>query len=240
MAEVPAIKALSSVEPGSRMLYSRLIGALFPLGFVVYGVGNGVVNSVTGGSDFLSTISAHQNTLVLGAFLMVLNTVVDVGKGVLFFPILEKHSKRIALAYLAAMIVEVVLLDVGVLALLMIVPLSSQHGVGAGVAQALGSLAVKWNPMAFWVAEGVLAGGGIFLCLLLFRSQLIPRWLGGWGVIGYAIFLAGAIAEILGIHIGPILLIPGGLFELALGFWLLIKGFEPEAYRGQPVMESPA
>jgi hypothetical protein len=25
-------------------------------------------------------------------------------------------------------------------------------------------------------------------------------------------------------------LIPGGLFELAVAFWLLIKGFNPEAY----------
>jgi hypothetical protein len=222
------------------MRYSRLIGALFPLGFVVYGVGNGLVTSVTSGSNFLSTFSAHQNTLILGAFLMLLNSFVDVGKGVLFFPILEKYGKRTALAYLAAMIVEVVLLDVGVLALLMIVPLSSQHGIGGGVAKALGALAVKWNTMAFWIAEAVLAAGGIFLCLLLFRTRLVPRFLGGWGVIGYAIFLVGAMAEIVGMHIGPILLIPGGLFELALGFWLLIKGFEPAPYRAQPVTDSPA
>ena len=25
-------------------------------------------------------------------------------------------------------------------------------------------------------------------------------------------------------------MIPGALFELSLGFWLLIKGFQPEAY----------
>ena len=67
-----------------------------------------------------------------------------------------------------------------------------------------------------------------------------PSIPGGWGVIGYAIFLVGAKAEIVGIHIGPILLIPGGLFELAFAFWLLIKGFEPAAHRAQPVMDSPA
>ena len=98
---------------GSRMAYSRLIGALFLLGFLSYGVGFGLVTSVLGAPDFLSTISAHQTTLVLGAFLMLLNSVVDVGKGVLFFPNLENHGKRIALAYLAAMIFEVVLLDAG-------------------------------------------------------------------------------------------------------------------------------
>jgi hypothetical protein len=41
---------------------------------------------------------------------MLLNTPVDVGKAVLFFPIVENHGKRTALAYLAAIIVEVVLL----------------------------------------------------------------------------------------------------------------------------------
>jgi hypothetical protein len=50
-------------------------------------------------------------------------------------------------------------------------------------------------------------------------------------LIGYVIHLAGAIAEIFGIHIGLVLSIPGGVFELALGFWLIIKGFHVEAYR---------
>jgi hypothetical protein len=197
-------------------------------------VGFSLVTSLTGAPGFLSTISAHQTILVLGAFLMLLNTPVDIAKAVLFFPILENHGKRTALAYLAAMIVEVVLLAVGVLGLLMIVPLA-QQGVDAGQAsagwaKALGSLAVQWNTMAYQIAEMSLGLGGVFLCSLLFRTRLIPRLLAVWGLIGYAILMAGAIAEIFGIHIGLIFSIPGGLFELALGIWLLIKGFQPEAY----------
>src|SRR5207302_2230576 len=49
---------------GSRMTYSRLFGALFLVGFLFYGVGAALVTSVTGAPDFLSTISAHQTTLV--------------------------------------------------------------------------------------------------------------------------------------------------------------------------------
>jgi hypothetical protein len=216
------------------MTYSRLIGALFLSGFLFYGAGSSLVTSVVGAPDFLSTISAHQTTLVLGAFLMLLNTAVDVGKGVLFFPILEKHGKRTALAYLAALIVEVVLLDVGVLALLMIVPLA-QQGVDAGQAsvgwaKALGSLAVQSNTMAYQIGQMSLGLGAVFLCLLLFRTRLIPRFLSIWGLVGYAILMAGTIAEIFGIHIGVMLSIPGGVFEVGLGFWLIIKGFQPEAY----------
>src|SRR2546421_6250993 len=121
--------------PGSRMTYSRVIGALFLLGFLFYGVGAALVTSVTGASDFVSTIPAYQTTLVVGAFLMLLNTVVDVGKGVLFYPILENHGRRSALAYLALIIVQVVLLDVGVVGLLMLVPLG-QQAVEAGQANA--------------------------------------------------------------------------------------------------------
>ena len=108
---------------GSRMLYSRLIGALFLLGFLFYGVGSGLATSLVGGSNFLSTIAASQTLLVIGAFLIFLNTGLDVGKAVLFFPIVENHGQRSALAYLALIVVQVVMLDLGVLALLLIVPL---------------------------------------------------------------------------------------------------------------------
>jgi hypothetical protein len=218
----------------SRMRISRLIGALFLLGFLSYGLGSGLANSVVGGSDFLPTVSAHKTTLILGAFLMLLNSVVDVAKGVLFFPILERHSKRTALAYLSAMIVEVVLLAVGALALLMIVPLAKHSAdigdLGAGWATSLGSVAVDTNTMAYQIGELALAIGCVFLCALLLRARLIPRPLALGGLIGYPLLAAGSIAEVFGLHIGLIFSIPGGLFELAFGFWLLIKGFEPEGY----------
>ena len=50
------------------------------------------------------------------------------------------------------MIVEVVFLAVGVLCLLLIVPLA-QQGAAAGVANALGSLLVQSNNMAYQIGE---------------------------------------------------------------------------------------
>lgn len=217
-----------SVLTRHRMTVSRVIGALFLCGFLLYGIGSVLVTSVTGGSNFLSTISAHKTILVLGAFLILLNTAVDVGKGVLFFPILEKHGKRTALGYLATMIVEVVFLSLGSLALLMIVPLS-RHA-GESWATGFGSLAVQTNAMAYQIGEAVLGFGALFLCWLLFRTRLIPGWLAISGLIGYMCLMAGAIAEIFGIHISLYLTIPGFFFELALPFWLFFKGFQPDIY----------
>ena len=167
---------------GSRTVYSRLIGALFLLAFVFYGVGNRLVTSVLGAPDFLSTISAHQTTLVLGAFLMLLNSTVVVGIAVLFFPILENRGKRTALAYLASRIVEAVLLAVGVLCLLMILPLA-QHAVDAGEAsaawaKALGSLAIQSNTMAYQIAErsGAVAIESLYQSAPLQEVTHSNRW----------------------------------------------------------------
>jgi hypothetical protein len=220
------------------MLYSRLIGALFLAGYLTYGVGSILAKSVTDSSNFLSTISAHHTILILGAFLILLNTAVDVAKAVLFFPILENHSKRVALGYLATMIVEVVFLSLGAFCLLMIVPLG-QHA-GEGWARGLASLLVQSNTMAYQIGEAVLGFGALFLCALLLQTRLIPRWLAISGLIGYAFLMTGQVAEIFEIHIGTYLTIPGFFFELALPAWLFIKGFQPEAYRGQPVGESRA
>jgi hypothetical protein len=214
----------------SRGAYAWLIGALFLAGFLVYGVGFGLVTSVISAPDFLATMAAHQTTLVFGAFLMLLNTVVDIGKGVLFFPIVERHGKRTALVYLAAITVQVVLLDLGVLCLLMLVPLGQYAvdvaGASAAWATGLGALLTQGNTLAYHIGQATLGFGGIFLCALLFRARLLPRFLSAWGFIGYAIHVAGAIAEIFGIHVSLLLLIPGGLFELALGFWLIFQGFQ--------------
>jgi hypothetical protein len=221
-------------EIESRIVYGRVIGALFLAGFLLYGIGFGLVSSVINSPDFVSTLPAHQTTLILGAFLMALNTVVDVGKGVLFFPILENHGKRTALVYLAAITVQVVLLDIGVLFLLMLVPVG-QIAAEAGAASAawapgLGSLLTDANTIAYNLGQATLCFGGVFLCLLLFRTRLIPRPLAAIGVIGYVIHATGAIAEIFGVHIGLFLSLPGGIFELGIAFWLLTEGFQPAAY----------
>jgi hypothetical protein len=218
----------------TRMFYSRLIGGLFLAGFLSYGVGALLVTSVTGDEGFLATVPAHRGILVLGALLMLVNTAVDIGKAVLFFPVIERHGRRTALAYLGTMVFEVAMMAVGVLALLMLVPLADQAQSGrldAGTAQSLGSLAVDGNELAYQIGQMSLGFGAMFLAYLLFRTGLIPRALAVLGVVGYATHMLGAVFELFGVHISMWLLIPGGIFEVTLGVWLLVKGFSPAVYR---------
>ena len=221
--------------PGKR--YTRIFGALFLAGFLVYGIGFGLVSSVIGAPDFLSTLAANSTLLLVGAFLMLLNTVVDIGKGVLFFPIAERRGKRTALVYLAAITVQVVLLDLGVLFLLMLVPLSEFVAGATASSAGLASLLTQANTLAFQLGQGTLAFGALFMTWFLFKNRMVPRTLALWGVAGYAIHLVGAIAEIFGIHVGLLMSLPGGLFEVAFGIWLIAKGFASVSEFGRRLID---
>ena len=220
-----------SVEQSSepRKIYARLIGALFLIGFLTYGTGFGLINSVITVADFPANIPAVKTILLIGGFLMLLNTMVDIGKGVLFFPILENHGRRTAFVYLAAIVVQVVFLDIGALFLLMLVPLA-QIAADAGASSAawapgMASLLTESNTLAYNIGQATLSFGGVFLCLLLYRTRLIPQLLAGLGVLGYVMHAGGAVSEIFGLQISLYLLIPGAIFEVVIAFWLIFKGF---------------
>jgi len=232
MARAPAFGPFATrAAPDARMRHSRIIGALFLAGFVVYGTGFGLVSSVIAAPDFLKTIATQQNTLVLGALLMLLTIVTDVWRAVVFFPIVGERGRSTALTYLAAQIISVVLFFIGVLSLLLLVPLGHYaEGDSSAWATALGSLLVQSNQNAYQVAQMALAFGSLSLWAFGLRVRLIPRAMAAWALVGYVFLLAGSVAELFGVHISMMMLIPGALFEIALPFWLFFKGFHADAY----------
>jgi hypothetical protein len=68
--------------------------------------------------------------------------------------------------------------------------------------------------------------GSVPFCYLMYKEKLIPRYLALSGCLGYALLFAGSISEFLGYKVGIFCSIPGGLFELSFGLWLIIKGFQ--------------
>ena len=66
---------------------------------------------------------------------------------------------------------------------------------------------------------------GLMLCYVFYRAQLVPRLLAVWGLVGYAVLLAGPCWKSSGFNLSSIHAIPGGLWELFIGVWLIVKGF---------------
>src|SRR6185312_10682842 len=92
------------------------------------------------------------------------------------------------------------------------------------------SHATDANSVSYNIAEAGLGIGSLFFCALLFRTGLVPRWLAGWGFIGYACFAGGNLLELFGVAGAALVAaIPGGLFELTFAIWLIARGFTSTA-----------
>src|SRR5258708_40171203 len=82
-----------------------VVGAMYLAGFVVGLVGNGLIQSILGAPDHLSTVSANSMILAIGSILWLLAVAEHAAHGVLMFSVLKKHSERISVGYLASRIV---------------------------------------------------------------------------------------------------------------------------------------
>jgi hypothetical protein len=80
--------------------------------------------------------------------------------------------------------------------------------------------------------------GGLIVCYFFYRTRLLPRPLAVWGLIGYAIILCGSVLEVFGFDLLSIHAIPGGLWEVFIGVWLIAKGFSP--ITGIPASPAPS
>ena len=208
---------------------ARVVGMVYLAGFVAGIAGNTIIQTILGAPNHLSIVSAHSSTLAIGALLWLIAVAGDVAHGVLMFPILKQHNERTAVGYLAFRIVDAVFIAVMVLFILLQIPLGSEYLKTAGAEtyhlHALSTISVKASQFAYDIAMSTLGIAGLILCCSFYRTTLIPRWVTAWGFVGYAIIFCGMISEMMGSGLGLLSSIPGGLWEVFVGVWLIVKGF---------------
>ncbi|HOF00795.1 MAG TPA: DUF4386 domain-containing protein [Spirochaetota bacterium] len=174
------------------IFYARLIGAFFLLAFVAYGFGSQLF------------ASEDNPTKILGALLIVTNSLMVLSIGILLGKTLKQYNPLVANIYLFTRIFEAVALSS------VIVVMFLKGNVSKDLGYIFGML--------------VLGIGSIPMCLTLYKHKIAPSWLALWGAIGYAIFAFGMLMELFGYEWSMYLLGPGGLWEVTFAIWLLIRG----------------
>jgi hypothetical protein len=213
---------------------ARLWGIFFIIAFLAYGIGSGMIGTITDTPDFLTNVNANSTTIIVGVILIALvHTFVNIGLPVLLMPILKPFHKNLTYGYLSFAIASTTVIVVSGIFLMLLIPLSSEY-VQAGSAAAdhfntLGEVLKMGGFYAYQIGMAIWGMGGLLFTAVLYKSKIVSRVFSVWGFIGYAVFFAGTIFELFGISAGVMLAIPGGLFEIALSLWLIFKGFNSEA-----------
>ena len=207
------------------------VGAWFLLAFVLYIVGGVMVGSGAGNPADLSRVAAHPTLIASCALLMMVNSLAIAAIGVLMFPVLRRGHEVAAYGSLVCRSFEAMLLVVGTVFLLLLIPLGEEYGAAEGQPSDLPALArVAQEAQHYSYQVGMLAVGisGLLLRRVLLRTGLVPGPLALVGLFGCAALFAGSVLEVLGYAVGTALSVPGGLFEVALGVLLLVKGFSAQ------------
>jgi hypothetical protein len=198
-----------------------------------YAFGTGLIGSILDAPDYLADVYPNRIQMIIGVLLQFVNCAAVVGIGVLLFPILRRFSEAIAIGYVVTRIFDCAWLVAGGIGTLSLIALS-QEAIQAGTTDAsysltLGALLVEGSYTAYLVGMLALGLGSLPFCYLLYRSRLVPRSMSVLGLIGYAALLTGSSIELFGINLYMLHYLPGGLFELILPIWLIVKGFNSSA-----------
>ena len=143
----------------------------------------------------------------IGLVLVGINSVAVALIGGIGFRLLRSSQRRVGGTYLVSRLAEAILLFVGV-------------AFAASVASP------DFDQTAYLLAMIALGVGSVPFVLALRRGRWLPGWFSVWGAVGYAALAAGALLELAsGRSVAIAFSVPGGLFELALGTFLIWRGF---------------
>lgn len=162
------------------------------------------------GSSLLESVSDSAG---LGLALVFANSLVVLIIGRLLQTIATPHSKLVANIYLTARLQE---------AFFLVIYASLVYN-GADADSAVYDL--------YRIAMVGLGLGSLPLLLTLTNVQVIPTWLGRFGLVGYISVICGILADSVGaVDLGLGLMIPGALFEVTFAYWFIVRGVADDDY----------
>jgi hypothetical protein len=179
-----------------------------------------------------------DNSVAFGALLELLLIIANIGTAVVLYPILKRQNEILILGYVTARIVECTFIAVGILSLLTLVTLRQEAAEGADAASLLtaGKALVALHDWTFLLGPGffVGVGNGLILGYLMYTSALVPRGMAVLGLIAGPLIIASGVGVLLGVIeaggvVQGIATIPEFFWELSLGIWPIVRGFNPSA-----------
>jgi hypothetical protein len=179
-----------------------------------------------------------DNSVAFGAFLELILIIANIGTAVVLYPILKRQNEILILGYVTARVMECVFIAVGILSLLTVVALRQEAAAGADAASLVtaGKSLVALHEWTRLLGPGFMVGvgNGLILGYLMYTSALVPRGMAVLGLVGGPLIIASGVGVLLGVIeeggvVQGLATIPEFFWELLLGVWPIVRGFDPSA-----------
>lgn len=216
------------------LIWARIAGLAYVLIMVFAMLGMILVSSklIVRGNDALtvSNISANQLLFRAGILYDIIMFALVVLLSLSLYIILKNVNKNLALIALffrfgEGIIGGAVTLLAGLVPLLVI---NNKAALKPALVQALVRAFLDVRIGGLQIVIIFMGIGGIIFFYLFFQSKCVPRILAVWGILTYLSLLLLSLTNLLfpalPKTVAYIFYLPGGLFEVIFGLWLLVNG----------------
>ncbi len=237
MRETTLKEALGTNRGADSSRRTALIaGALFIAATATSVVGTALSRPFVHDPVSLGRVSAHQNLVSLGALFEFVAAAASAGIAISLYPVLRKWSAGLALGSVVFRAMEAGMYAVGVVSLLSLVKLSQQFTTGGAADRAslhaIGDSLVAVRDQVALTGVLAFSVGALMYYSVFYRSELVPRWLSGWGIAAIVLTIGACLMAWFShrpLTTYTIVLLPIGVQEMVLAVWLIAKGFSSSA-----------
>ena len=218
---------------------ARIVGVLFLLQMSAAIVSHEILLApILGGADFLTDVAAHSTKVKIAVLFDMICGASIFGIAVLLFPILKQYSERIALWYVGLRLGEFMAWILAGTVLLILLSTGQQYMQlempGSSHFEVLGKALKSGRYLTIDLNLIVYCLGATMFYYLLFRSNLIPRFISIWGLVGVLLLFIEIMLIIFTNSFRMWMMMPIGLNEIFLGIWLIVKGFNLSSSTSDP------
>jgi hypothetical protein len=225
--------------------HARAAGALYLITFLASIPALLLIAPVLDHTDYV--VGAGADTRVLwGCLLDFVSAMACIGTAVAVYPVVRRTNEAVALGFVTSRLVEAGIIVIGVVSLLSVVTLRQDLGATTGApgedAATLvttGRALVAVRDWTFLLGPGFMsAANALLFGTLLYRSRLVPRFIPVMGLVGAPLLLASGLATFFGHNdqlsaSSFLATLPIAAWELAVGTYMLVKGFRPRSAAGE-------
>ena len=198
--------------------------------------------------NYVTGAGVDAQTLIgIGAVLELLLIIANVGTAVVPYSIHKRVHEAGAVGYVSARLMECTFIAIGIVCVLAISTLRQEAPSGTDAALGQGIFAVyEW---AFRIGPGffVGVGNGLILGWLMYKSELVPRRMAMFGLVGGPLIIVSGALVIVGVIeaggvVQALATVPEFIWELSIGIYLIVKGYRTSSpvLRDQGAPSAPA
>jgi len=178
--------------------------------------------------NYLAITALKSDQIIISVLLGILSGILSIIIGVILFPIIKKHSYKLALLYLAFCILNFIAIMIDNVSVIAMLELSQDYvKIGNSESfQVLGNLIYQKHRWTHYFYLLISCFPVFVLFYTLYFSRLVPRIISVFGIIAVIIMFIEELLSIFKYGLGMDMLIPIALIQLTLPLWLLYKGLK--------------